>query len=181
MAGSSPARRTHPSHLPHLELASGRLRSQEVLTLHDSLTMGLGFLGKGMRAGVALGAGMENRCPLPPPTPAPQAAAGPEGGGRAYSPGSPLPQAWELGKPPLPGADLTAPWLGWGQPGVTREGRNLLVGESPESCPGRGPGWRRKGEGGPPHNQHPSLGGGFSRNWRTGGAQRPSARTWGTR
>lgn len=37
----------HRSQVPHLELASGALPAQEVLTLHDSLTAGPGFLGKG--------------------------------------------------------------------------------------------------------------------------------------
>lgn len=47
MARSSRARSRSPSHLTHLELASGALGSQEVLTLHDSLNSELGFLGKG--------------------------------------------------------------------------------------------------------------------------------------
>lgn len=75
--GDSPARRLNPSHLAHLELASGALGSQEVLTLHDSLNSELGFLGKGAEGeGVMLGVWRgEEGCPLPS-----SSAAGREGG-----------------------------------------------------------------------------------------------------
>lgn len=55
VAQSSPARSPCPSHLAHLELASGALGSQEVLTLHDSLNSELGFLGKGDEGGSSAG------------------------------------------------------------------------------------------------------------------------------
>lgn len=47
-------RRPGPACPTHLELASG-LRSQEVLTLHDPLTVELVFPGKRVRVGVMLG------------------------------------------------------------------------------------------------------------------------------
>lgn len=128
MARSSRARSRSPSHLTHLELASGALGSQEVLTLHDSLNSELGFLGKGKgdeggsSAGRGEVVGDKEGCPGP----APLAAAGPEGGLGLDLRGAPTPR---LGNSPgahLSGTGLKAPLLGLGESSMTLKGRNCL-------------------------------------------------------
>lgn len=105
-----------------------RLRSQEVLTLHDSLNVGLGFLGKGDHGRVVLG-GLGLR--IGALSPAPPAAAGPEGGGH------------DLRGPPLPGLQTPRAQdggaglrcLGWGRgPSGSREPQVLLEGEGGPSA-----------------------------------------------
>lgn len=152
--------------LPHLESASGRLRSQEVLTLHGSLP----GAWSPQERGRGRGTGGENRCPLlPPHPPAPQAAAGPEGGGGACSPGSPLPQAWELLGYPPPWADPQHP--GWGGAALRDSGKE----EKPVQG---GPWWSgRGGEVGPLTTSTPSLGGRLPWNQQTGRVSRPPARS----
>lgn len=111
--GGSLARRLSPSHLAHLELASGALGSQEVLTLHDSLNSELGFLGKGDDgAGVMLGGGGKEGCSRHSSS----GSCGPEGGAGC-----------DLRGAPTPGLGIRAglDW-GWGRPSVTLRGRNHL-------------------------------------------------------
>lgn len=131
-ARSSRARSRSPSHLTHLELASGALGSQEVLTLHDSLNSELGFLGKGKGdeggsyAGRGRGRGEVVGDKEGCPGPAPLAAAGPEGGLGLDLRGAPTPR---LGYSPgahLSGTGLKAPLLGLGESSMTLKGRNCL-------------------------------------------------------
>ena len=60
----------------HLELASGVLQSQEVLTLHDSLNSGLGFLRKGDKGSGSYAAGWGGGDSLSPVPQAPKEGAG---------------------------------------------------------------------------------------------------------
>lgn len=109
-----------------------RLRSQEVLTLHESLNVGLGFLGKGdgkeTQEGLCWGLGLR----IGALSPAPLAAAGPEGGGHDLR-GPPLPGLGTLPRAQVSGAGLghlaaaaTSRWRGRAGPrrnGTDRGGR----------------------------------------------------------
>ena len=112
----------------HLDLASGVLRSQEVLTLHDSLNSGLGFRGKGdaARREVCWGLGWRGE-PQP-------CSSGPEGGA-----------GHDLQRPPPQG--LGAHWV----PTPVRQTESTLAaveGLGQEGAPVSswgervGPGWR---------------------------------------
>lgn len=134
-----------------------RLRSQEVLTLHESLNVGLGFLGKGdgkeTREGLCWGLGLR----IGALSPAPLAAAGPEGGGHDLR-GPPLPGLGTLPRAQVSGAGLghlaaaaTSRWRGRAGPrrnGQRGQARPPLrpACQPPRVAPwGRGPSSRSSG------------------------------------